>query len=531
MALGCDPRRRHMTKDRLSPLDASFLQLEDATSHMHVAGVLIFAGQPPPYERLLAHVESRLGLVPRYRQRVAEVPLAQARPRWVDDERFDLRYHVRNTALPAPGSEAELQVLAARVFSHHLRRERPLWEMWLVEGLDRDRFAILSKTHHALVDGVSGLDILSVLFAPDEEESGPWRPEPCALLRRAGDRGALRACDERRRARAPARRRRATPAQDRQPHRRDRRSAPARWPWRVCNRRRPTPYNAGQVGPDRRFTWTRASLDDVKAIKNTLGGTVNDVVLTVVTLALRRHLIRRGEDIDELELKAFVPVSVRTEDQRGTLGNQVSGMVTTLPVSCADPVQSLAEISAEMRAVKHSGQTIGAKALTELSGFAPPTLLHEAARLVTRQRLVNLVVTNVPGPQFPLYLAGRELTDLFPIVPLGANLNLGVAVVSYNGALDFGLVGDFVVMHDLDDLADDFRAAVLELTAAATGAHAGEPTAPWPGYDQQTVPVIAKRLHRAGEDVASAVRSYELEHKHRRGVIDATERPHRSLEQ
>ena len=287
-----------------------------------------------------------------------------------------------------------------------------------------------------------------------------------------------------------------------------------------------TPYNAGQVGPDRRFTWTRASLDDVKAIKNTLGGTVNDVVLTVVTRALRRHLTRRGEDIADLELKAFVPVSVRTEDQRGTLGNQVSGMLATLPVSCADPVQCLARISAQMRVVKDSGQAIGAKALTELSGFAPPTLLHEAARLVTRQRFVNLVVTNVPGPQFPLYLDGREMNDLFPIVPLGGNLNLGVAVVSYNGVLDFGLVGDFVVMHDLEDLADDFRAALQELTAAATGVHA----APWPGYDQQTVPVIAKRLRGAGEDVASTVRAYELEHKHRRGVIDATERPHRSLE-
>src|SRR5512140_2412975 len=189
-----------MTKDRLSPLDASFLHLEDATSHMHMAAVLIFAGKSPRYERLLAHVESRLGLVPRYRQRIAEVPLAQARPRWVDDERFDLRYHVRNTALPEPGSEYELQVLAGRVFSHHLRRDRPLWEMWLVEGLDRGRFAILSKTHHSLVDGISGLDILSVLFAPDEEESGPWRPEPApssaalvteALLERATNVGEL----------------------------------------------------------------------------------------------------------------------------------------------------------------------------------------------------------------------------------------------------------------------------------------------------------------------------------------------------
>jgi WS/DGAT/MGAT family acyltransferase len=239
----------------------------------------------------------------------------------------------------------------------------------------------------------------------------------------------------------------------------------------------PTPYNASQVGPDWRVTWTRASLDEVKAIKNSLGATVNDVVLAVVTLALRRHLIRRGEDIVGLELKAFIPVSVRTESQRGTLGNQVSGMVTTLPVGGADPVQCLATISAQMRAVKHSGQAIGAQALTELTGFAPPTLLHQAYRLVGRQRVVNLVVTNVPGPQFPLYLAGREMTDMCPIVPLGANLNLGIAIVSYNGGLNFGLVGDFAVMYDLDDLVDDVHAALRELTAAAGGPNGTEAAA------------------------------------------------------
>ena len=513
-----------MTKDRLSPLDASFLHLEDATSHMHMAAVLIFAGKSPPYERLLAHVESRLGLVPRYRQRLAEVPLAQARPRWVDDERFDLRYHLRNTALPEPGSEYELQVLAGRVFSHHLRRDRPLWEMWLVEGLDRGRFAIFSKTHHALVDGISGLDILSVLFASDEDESGPWRPEPApssagllieALLERATNAGEFV---------------RPLRAAFRRPRKAVSRIAETvvgagALAWAGLQPAPATPYNADEVGPDRRFTWTRASLDDVKAIKNTLGATVNDVVLTVVTLVLRRHLMRRGEDINELELKAFVPVSVRTEDHRGTPGNQVSGMLATLPVSSADPVQCLARISAQMRVVKQSGQAIGAQALTELSGFAPPTLLHEAFRLVvTRQRLVNLVVTNVPGPQFPLYLDGRELTDIFPMVPLGSNLNLGIAIVSYNGALNFGLVGDFAVMYDLEDLADDVLAALQDLTAAAAGPHGEKAAAPWSGYDQQTVPVIAKRLHDTGEDVATAVRSYELEHKHRQGVIDATER-------
>ena len=511
-----------MTGDRLSPLDASFLHLEDATSHMHVGGALVFAGDPPAYDRLLAHIDARLVLVPRYRQRLAQVPLAQARPRWIDDEHFDLRYHVRHTALPAPGSETELQVLAGRVFSHHLRRDRPLWEMWLVEGVERDRFAIFSKTHHALVDGISGLDILSVLFAPEPAESGPWRPRPApsnagllveALLERASDAGE---------------RVRPLRAAVRRPLQAVSRIAETlvgagALAWAGLRPASPTPYNAGQAGPDRRFVWTRASLDEVKAIKNTLGGTVNDVVLTVVTIALRRHLMRRGEDISGLELKAFVPVSMRTADQRGTLGNQVSGMVTRLPVCCADPVQCLATISAQMRVVKGSGQTVGARALTELSGFAPPTLLHEASRLVTRQRFVNLVVTNVPGPQFPLHLDGRELTDMFPMLPLGSNLNLGIAIVSYNGTLNFGLIGDFVVMHDLDDLADDFLTALQQLAVAA-GVHRREPATPWPGYDQQTVPVIAERLTDAGDDVAAAVRSYELAHKQRRSVIDATQR-------
>jgi WS/DGAT/MGAT family acyltransferase len=455
-----------MSDDRLTPLDASFLHLEDASQHMHVAAALLFTGRPPDYAKLLEHIESRLGLVPRYRQRLAEVPFAQARPRWVDDERFDLRYHVRHTALPEPGTEYELQVLAGRVFSQQLRRDRPLWELWLVSGVEGGRFAILSKTHHALVDGVSGLDILSVLFAPESEENGkPWRAQPSpstiglvaeALIERAT---------------SPAELIRPLRAAVRRPRQALGRVASTAvgagaMAWAGMQPAPQTPYNAQKVGPDRRFTWTRASLDAVKAIKNELGGTVNDVVLTVVTLALRRHLQRRGENVDELELKAFVPVSVRTEDQRGTLGNQVSGMIATLPVSCSDPVRCLATISAQMRVVKESGQAIGARALTELTGFAPPTVIQQASRLVTRQRFVNLVVTNVPGPQFPLYLDGRELTDMFPMVPLGSNLNLGVAIVSYNGTLNFGLVGDFNALYDLEDLADDFLAGLEELAEA-----------------------------------------------------------------
>jgi diacylglycerol O-acyltransferase / wax synthase len=456
-----------MTNDRLTPLDASFLHLEDASQHMHVAAALLFEGDAPDYEVLLEHIGSRLGLVPRYRQRLAEVPFAQARPRWVDDGRFDLRFHVRHTALPAPGTEYELQVLAGRIFSQGLRRDRPLWELWLVSGLEGGRFAILSKTHHAVVDGVSGLDILSVLFAPDSDESGDgWRPAPAPSTAGLVSEALIERVTSPRELVRPLR------AAVRRPRHALRRVAETAvgagaMAWAGMQPAPATPYNAGKVGPDRRFTWTRTSLDQVKAIKNAAGATVNDVVLTVVTLALRRHLQRRGEDVSDLELKAFVPVSVRTESQRGTLGNQVSGMITTLPVSCSDPLGCLERISAQMRVVKDSGQAVGARALTELTGFAPPTVVQQASRLVTRQRFVNLVVTNVPGPQFPLYLDGRELTDMFPMVPLGSNLNLGIAIVSYNGTLNYGLVGDFNALYDLEDLAADVVAGVEELAAAA----------------------------------------------------------------
>src|SRR5436305_6177557 len=311
-----------MTTDRLSPLDATFLHVEDAASHMHVACALVFDGEPPDYQEFLDHLAARLHLVPRSRQRLAEVPLGQGRPKWVDDERFDLRYHVRHTALPSPGSEYELQVLCGRIFSQPLRRDRPLWENYLVEGLEGGRFAILSKTHHALVDGISGLDILSVLFAEDSDaRTDAWSPS------RAPSGATLLAESLLERATRPFEIVRGVRALLRGP----RRAAESvvqtavgvgAMAWAGLQPAPPSPYNDEIVGPDRRFTWLRASLDDVKAIKNELGGTVNDVLLTVVTRALRRHLHRRGVDTDGLTLKAFVPVSVRGEDQRGggTLG-------------------------------------------------------------------------------------------------------------------------------------------------------------------------------------------------------------------
>jgi diacylglycerol O-acyltransferase / wax synthase len=478
-------------------LDASFLHLEDGAQHMHMACVMIFDGQAPSYDRFVAHIEERLHLVPRYRQKLARVPLAQDRPVWVDDADFDTRYHVRTTALPGRGSEYELQVLAGRVFSVPLNRSKPLWDMWLVEGLEGGRFAVLSKTHHALVDGISGLDILSVLFAPD---GGPgqtavkWQPEPAPSGLR------LLADAVWRRATSPTELIRPARAVLRRPGRAlqrvfDTAVGLGALAWAGLSPAPQTRYNSRVVGPDRRFVWVRGSLADLKAIKNSLGGSVNDVVLAVVAGALRRHLLRVGEDVEGLVLRAFVPVSLRPDADRGKLGNQVSGMLVALDVSCADPSQCLAKISTELSAVKESGQVVGAGALTDLAGFAPPALLNQGARLIARQRFINLVVTNVPGPQEPLYMDGHELQDIFPMVPLGTNLGLGIAILSYNGTMNFGLVGDFDAMPDLEDLAGDFEAALEDLREAA---HVPAPPARAPrfarnGTARNGTPALAQR--------------------------------------
>jgi len=566
-----------MATDRLTPLDASFLHLEDGSSHMHVAAVMIFEGEPPAYEDFVRFVDSRLHVVPRYRQKLAPVPLGQGRPRWVDDPAFDVRFHVRATALPDPGTEYELQVLAARVFSQPLTRQRPLWELWLVEGLEGRRFAVVSKTHHALVDGISGLDLLSVLFSSEDEaadDSAPWRPRPTppglALLAEA----LLE------RATMPAELVRPALALLRRPRRVAGRALElavglGAMAWAGLSPAPPSPYNR-PIGGDRRFVWVRARLEDLKAIKDELGGTVNDVVLTVVTRALRRDLERRGWETDGLELKAFVPISVRPEDERGDPGNQVSGMIVPLPVSCENPAACLRRISGVTRQIKDSGQAVGAQALTELAGFAPPNLLDQAARLTARQRFVNLVVTNVPGPQEALALEGRELKDIFPMVPLGKNLALGVAIVSYHGGMNFGLSGDFEVLPELDALAGDFEAALAELAEAAGIARPSEPEPqpqapvpeepvavptdaaedepehvdegvglvaesaepgaedgagpelhveePWPNYDRMHAADIVDRLGASDEAELGVVRLYEGSHRRRREVLEATDR-------
>jgi WS/DGAT/MGAT family acyltransferase len=460
-----------MLGDRLTALDASFLHLEDASAHMHVASVMLFEGAPPGYDELLESIDRRLHLVPRYRQKLAFVPLGQGRPRWVDDPHLNLRYHVRSTALPSPGSEEQLRALAGRVFAQPLDRDKPLWEIWLVEGLEDGRFAMLSKTHHSLVDGISGVDITTVLFDTSPDPAAPtdpgrrWLPRPLpssaqllgeALVERATVPGELA-----RTVRAVLR----TPRQIAEGAVHAAAGAGA-MAWAGMNPAPPSPYNA-EIGPHRRFTWVRTELADMKAIKNELGGTVNDVVLASVAGALGRHLRRRGHATDGLELKALVPVSVRSEGHSGDLGNQVAAVMAPLPVWCLEPVARLDIVREEMKGLKDSGQAVDAQVLTELTGYAPPTVMAQASRLMSRQRLFNLVVTNVPGPQFSLYLMGRRAVEPFPMVPLAKNQGLGVAIMSYDGRMNFGLVGDYDVLHDIDDLARDLYDSISELADAA----------------------------------------------------------------
>ena len=499
------PRRGALTtilavanNDRLTGLDSSFLHLERDFAHMHVAGVSVFEGDAPAYDEVIEAIESRLHVVPRYRQRLAFVPLHQGRPVWVDDPHFKVRYHVRHTGLPRPGGDAELKRLAGRVFSQALDRSRPLWELWLVEGLAGGRFALLSKTHHALVDGVSGVDIATVLFDASPEPLPVASPEHEWVARPLPSSAQLLADALRERATVPGEIVRGVRATLRGP-----RAVAGRVgrglgsvgavAWTGLKPAPPSPFNV-RIGPHRRFTWVRADLGQFKAIKNSLGGTVNDVVLTVVAGALGSYMRLHGEATDALGLRAMVPVSVRADIERGALGNRVAAMWTTLPVGVTDPVQRLHEVSAEMKDVKESGQAVGAEILTHLSGFAPPTIMAQAARLQARQRLFNLVVTNIPGPQFPLYLLGRELEAIYPMVPLAENTALGIAILSYNGQLNFGLVADFDALADVEVLADELRASIDELVAAA-GAPA--PSAPPSATGEHTEGVPARPARAA----------------------------------
>jgi diacylglycerol O-acyltransferase / wax synthase len=452
--------------ERLTGLDTSFLHLERSGAHMHVASVSIFEGEAPTHQEFRDHIASRLHLVPRFRQKLRFVPLNQSRPVWVDDPHLNLDYHVRQTALPAPGSDEQLRNLAARIFSQQLDRSKPLWELWLVEGLSDDRFAIVGKSHHALVDGVSGVDITTVLFDLDSEPAGtpdkapPWlaAPEPTdtQLLGEA----------IKERLTSPKEIYRGVRAAFRGP-RQVLEGLGATSKMVAAGMSAPDTVFNVEIGPHRRFQMVQTDLDDLKRVKNAHGGTVNDVILSIVAGGIGKYLRARGHDTEGLEMRAMVPVSVRADEEHGALGNRISAMFAPLPVWCEDPVERLHVVTREMGDLKSSGQAVGAEILTKLTDFAPGTIASQAARLQPAQRFFNLVVTNVPGPQFPLYVLGRKMESFFPMVPLARRQALCVGIMSYNGQINLGLVGDYDAMADLDSFALDLEAATQEVIRTA----------------------------------------------------------------
>jgi diacylglycerol O-acyltransferase / wax synthase len=456
--------------DRLTAQDASFLHVESGNAPMHVGSLGIFEGAPFldsmgrfRLEEVRARVASRLHLVPRFRKRLASVPLRQGRPVWVDDDTFDIAYHVRLTALPKPGTDDQLLGLMARLQAQALDRRRPLWELWFVEGLESGRVAIIQKTHHALVDGISGVDVATVILDLDADTPAiaapAWIPEPNPnAVKLLADTWLERATQ-------PAELVRSARAALRGPTHAAGTAAKVVKTVATLGRSAPRlPFNV-PIGPHRRVELVRASLAHIKAARAGLDATVNDVVLAIVAGGLRHYLANRGELTDGLVVRAMVPVSVRADAERMLLGNRVAAVVVDLPVGVPDATARLQVIAAQTRDLKESQQALGAEALVSMADFAPPTLLDLAARLLPFQRSINLGVTNVPGPQIPLYCMGARMLEAFPYVGILDGLALMVAALSYDGQLNICLSGDRDALADLPVLAEGIDKSLAELLA------------------------------------------------------------------
>ena len=460
-----------MSGDRLSPLDSSFLHVEDDVSHMHIASVAIFEGPQPAFSDVVSMVRGKLPLVPRYRQVVSFVPFDLGRPVWVDDPHFNISYHLRQTALPAPGGEEELRRLVGRVMSQQLDRTKPLWEIWVVQGLEDGRWAMMSKTHHCMVDGVSGTDLLAITLDVSPEGSDPvpddWQPQTppskADLVRTAITE----------RARSPYELVRSLRSATRLPRQTFGALADIAKGLRAMSGliapTEPSSLN-GPIGPHRRWAWASTTVDDIKRVRKSTNATFNDVVLAAATRGFRDLLLSRGESVDRV-VRTLVPVSVRPRDTSGravgdgTFENRVSAMFAELPVGIEDPLERLGNISAQMAGLKESKQAVAGEALTALSGFGPPMLLALGTRIVTRvpQRNINTVTTNVPGPQMPLYAAGRRMLKAYPYVPLAGSVRVGVAIFSYDGQVNFGITGDYDTAPDIDVLCRGIEDGMTEL--------------------------------------------------------------------
>ena len=459
---------------RLSGLDVQFLLLEKPSVHYHVAGLSILDPSTRPggpdgfFDDLKKLFIERQHLIPRFRQKVMFVPFGAGRPVWVDDPDFDLDFHFRKGALPKPGGRKELADYVQRIHSRPLDRSKSLWEIYYIEGLEDGHVAVLNKVHHAMIDGVSGMDIATILFdlgpEPRAVEPEPYTPEPAPSPR------DLLFNTLREQVTHPVRTAISNVA------------LAVRTPEIILQQVRQTvagfgsilaagappksPFNR-PVGPNRRFAMTEAPVSDFKVIKNALGGTVNDVVLATVAGALHRFLKRRGEATQGLSLRAMVPVSTRDESQKMALGNRVTSIFVDLPVGPMDAASRLRAITANTKDLKESHQAVAAGALMNLGTWAPPTLHGMAARLVSRQRLLNLVISNVPGPQIPIYLAGAKLLATYPVMPLGETLALAIACTSLGGTMAFGITSDWDSMPDIEAFAMDMHNAILDLKKAA----------------------------------------------------------------
>ncbi len=473
--------------DRLSPLDALFVDAEDKDprTSMAIASIAVFEGPPPTHEEFLAFLAGRLPLVPRYRQKLRAVPFRLGRPVWVDDSHFDLGYHVRRIALPAPGGDRQLAELMARVMSQRLDRDHPLWEYWVIEGLAEGRWALISKVHHCMVDGISGTDLYRVIFDFSPEPAPPAaigdrtpaaEPSPLELATEAVLDDAV----------LPFREVLALSGVASQPGRAIRQAAdtvrafaklaPAAWPATGSSL-------SGHIGKERRFTWAQASLDDVKLIKRELGGTVNDVVLAAISGGFRALLLTRGEQPGPHMVRSLVPVSLRAPGEESIYENQVSAVLADLPVHVADPVERLAAVQAGLQALKASKEAMAGQSLTSLGRYSVYPLWSRGVRLAfgLPQREIVTVTTNVPGPRQPLYGMGRRLVEIIPYVPIATTLRTGIAIFTYCGTVTFGITGDFTANPDLDVLARGIERDLSELLVAAKRHH--RPALPHESWD------------------------------------------------
>ncbi|MBF6557875.1 MAG: wax ester/triacylglycerol synthase family O-acyltransferase [Acidimicrobiales bacterium] len=459
-----------MTMERLSALDAEFLHLEDGAVHMHIAGACVFGDAPPTIGAIEALVSSKLHLLPRYRQRVRAVPFELGRPVWVDDPHFDIGYHLRHTALPAPGDDSAFCRLMGRIMSQPLDRERPLWEVWLVEGLEDGKWALIFKVHHCMVDGIAGVGLLSALLdfdacaAPGEPR--PWapRPEPPGALKVLDAWGGLvsellaTARDIPPSVAHPIATLRST-------------VSTAEGVVRFAKRLAPTKLLSieGPIGPHRVWAHSSASLADVKTIRSAFGGTVNDVVLAAVAGGYRALLMARGDDADQAEVRSLVPVSTRHDDGKGVPDNRVSALLYELPVGMVDPVERLQAVRNQMTELKGSHIAEAGEMVTSLGDLVLPVLVGTVSRFTIRsmhrfgQRSLNTVTTNVPGPQVPLYCLGHEMSEYRPFVPISHGLRVGTAILSYNGRLFFGVTGDYESVPEVEVLATEAAATIESL--------------------------------------------------------------------